>query len=87
MENVGMFYAHVEYIKAIGIFYGHLVFCGNLVYFPPFRYIVSRKIWQPCSGPIFVPDLMAIINFNLSPQGSNLSPTGKGSPLSTYCSD
>jgi hypothetical protein len=39
-----------------GIFYGHLVyflanweFSSNLVYFPPFWYIVSRKIWQPRS--------------------------------------
>jgi hypothetical protein len=39
------------------IFYGHLVYfmaigqrCGNLVYFPSFWYIVSEKIWQPCSS-------------------------------------
>jgi hypothetical protein len=30
-----------------GIFYGNLVIFGNLVYFSPFWYIVSRKIWQP----------------------------------------
>jgi hypothetical protein len=24
------------------------MFCGNLVYFPPFWYILPRKIWQPC---------------------------------------
>jgi hypothetical protein len=23
--------------------------CGHLVYFPPFWYVVPRKIWQPCS--------------------------------------
>jgi hypothetical protein len=38
-----------------GIHYGHFVhfmaiwlFSGNLVYVPPFWYIMSRKIWQPC---------------------------------------
>jgi hypothetical protein len=27
----------------------HLVYvlCGHLVYFPPFWYVVPRKIWQP----------------------------------------
>jgi hypothetical protein len=24
------------------------IFCGNLVYFPPFWYVVPRKLWQPC---------------------------------------
>jgi hypothetical protein len=39
------------------IYYDHLVhflanwkFSGNLVYFPPFWYTVSRKIWQPLSA-------------------------------------
>jgi hypothetical protein len=33
------------------IFYGHLVyiFCGNLVYFSSFWYVVPREIWQPCA--------------------------------------
>jgi hypothetical protein len=25
------------------------LFCGTLVYFSPFWYVVPRKIWQPCS--------------------------------------
>jgi hypothetical protein len=25
-------------------------FCGQLVYFSPFWYVVPRKIWQPCTG-------------------------------------
>jgi hypothetical protein len=41
MENIRIFYAIWNILGAIGIFYGHLV------YFPPFWYIVSRKIWQP----------------------------------------
>jgi hypothetical protein len=54
MEDVGIFYGHN------GLFYGHLVYFvvildidGYLVYFPPFWYVVKRKIWQPCrsSGP------------------------------------
>jgi hypothetical protein len=50
MVNVG-----ILYIRLFGICYVHLVcfmviweLCGNLVYFPPFWHIVSRKIWQPC---------------------------------------
>jgi hypothetical protein len=32
------------------IFYGHFgIFCGHLVYCPPFWYFVPRKIWQPWS--------------------------------------
>jgi hypothetical protein len=46
MENVGMFYANWEYLTAIWYILWPF---GNLVYFPPFWYIVSRKIWQPCS--------------------------------------
>jgi hypothetical protein len=29
-------------------------FCSNLVYVPPFWYIVPRKIWQPCASTRFV---------------------------------
>jgi hypothetical protein len=29
-------------MEDVSIFYGHLV------YFPPFWYVVPRKIWQPC---------------------------------------
>jgi hypothetical protein len=43
MENVGIFCAHLEYISAI-----RFLIYGHLVYFFPFWYIVSRKIWQPC---------------------------------------
>jgi hypothetical protein len=32
-----------------GLFYGHLIFSMDIWYiFPPFWYIVPRKIWQPC---------------------------------------
>jgi hypothetical protein len=42
IEKVGTFYGRLEYgITAIW------QFSGNFVYFPPFGYIVSRKIWQP----------------------------------------
>jgi hypothetical protein len=48
MENVGMFYDHLEYFTAIwyklwpvSIVYGHLV------YFSQFGMFRSRKIWQP----------------------------------------
>jgi hypothetical protein len=51
MKNLGIFYDHLVYFTAIGnIYYGHYVgiFCGDLVYFPPFWYLVPRIIWQPC---------------------------------------
>jgi hypothetical protein len=41
MENVGIFYGHLEYITAIGYILWSL---GKLVVI---WYIVSRKIWQP----------------------------------------
>jgi hypothetical protein len=28
------------------------IFCGNFVYFPPFCYVVPRKIWHPCPYPV-----------------------------------
>jgi hypothetical protein len=54
MEDVGIFYGYLVYI-----FYGHLIFLlpfgifCNLVYFPRFgTYVVTRKIWQLCQGPM-----------------------------------
>jgi hypothetical protein len=43
MENASLFYGHLEYFVAIW------QCCGNLLNFPSFWYIVSRKIWQPCA--------------------------------------
>jgi hypothetical protein len=38
-------------IRIFGICCGHSgVFCGNLEHFPPFWYVLSRKIWQPWIG-------------------------------------
>jgi hypothetical protein len=36
------------YIQLFGIFYGYWV------YFPPFWWVVSRKIWQPCDRAIMM---------------------------------
>jgi hypothetical protein len=55
MENVGIFYGHLEYftdiwniLRTFGIFYGHLVMFWQFGIFSPlFWYNVSRKIWQP----------------------------------------
>jgi hypothetical protein len=39
----------IAYFKAIWyILWQFAVFCGHLVYFFPFWYVVQRKIWQPC---------------------------------------
>jgi hypothetical protein len=40
----GVFYGHLEYVMAIWYFLWPF---GNFVYFSPFGYFVSRKIWQP----------------------------------------
>jgi hypothetical protein len=52
-----------------GIYYGSLVHIiviwkinSNLVYFPPFWYLVSRKIWQPCFTRFVFPALDRISN-------------------------
>jgi hypothetical protein len=43
MENVGIFYAHLEYMIAFGIFY------GNFVYFPRFGTFCQAKSGNPGS--------------------------------------
>jgi hypothetical protein len=46
MENVGIFYVYFVYFTAIGnILWSFGIFCGHLVYFPPFWYVVPRRIW------------------------------------------
>jgi hypothetical protein len=58
--NLGQFWRALEWkmlayfmviwniLRPFGIVYGKLVMCcGNLVYFTPFWYVVSRKIWHP----------------------------------------
>jgi hypothetical protein len=47
-ENLGIFYEHLVYFTAIGnILWPFGIFCGPLVYFSLFWYVVPRKIWQP----------------------------------------
>jgi hypothetical protein len=51
MENLGIFYDYLVYFTAVGNILGPFdIFCGHLVYFPPFWYFVPRKIWQPWPG-------------------------------------
>jgi hypothetical protein len=48
MEDVGRFHGHLVYLRPFYIFHGHLVYFVAMWYiFPPFWYIVPRKIWQP----------------------------------------
>jgi hypothetical protein len=47
MENVGVFNDHLMHFTAIWYFYGDLVYFVVIWYFLPFRFVVSRKIWQP----------------------------------------
>jgi hypothetical protein len=54
MENVGLFYGHLEFITDRHLAYLMAIFGdlprGNLVYIYPFWYILSRKIWQTRYG-------------------------------------
>jgi hypothetical protein len=52
MENVGMFYDHLEYFTALWyILWPFAIICGHLVYFSRFGMFGPRKIWQPwCVG-------------------------------------
>jgi hypothetical protein len=48
MDKVGIFYGHLEYTSAIWyILWPFGNFVNFVAKFPPFWYIVSRKIWQP----------------------------------------
>jgi hypothetical protein len=49
MEDVSIFYGHLFNFTDIWYtLWTYGIFCGNLVFFPPFWYVVPRKIWQPC---------------------------------------
>jgi hypothetical protein len=51
MVNVGIFYDHLEYFKAI--WYNLWPFgnvCGHLSYYSHFGMFGPIKIWQPCYG-------------------------------------
>jgi hypothetical protein len=48
MENVVIFYDHLEYFTAIWYnLWPFGTFCGHLVYFLRFGMFGTRKIWQP----------------------------------------
>jgi hypothetical protein len=50
MENVGIFYDHLQYFTAIWYILLPIgTVCGNLVYFSRFGMFGRRKIWQPWS--------------------------------------
>jgi hypothetical protein len=55
METVGVFYSHLDctYYALLVYFMVISLFCGNLVWFSPIWFIVSRKIWQPCCSDIY----------------------------------
>jgi hypothetical protein len=48
MENLCIFYDHLVYFTAIeSILWPFGIFCGNLVYFSPFWYVVPKKSGNP----------------------------------------
>jgi hypothetical protein len=64
MKKVGIFLYPIEiyYIRPYGTFYGNRVIWWQFGIFPPFWYIVSRKIWQPCCGRIVeLPSLRVVL--------------------------
>jgi hypothetical protein len=51
MKNVGIFYGRL--VQFMTIWYKIWPFgiaCSQLVYFFPFWYVWTKKIWQPCSA-------------------------------------
>jgi hypothetical protein len=54
MENIVIFYDHLEYFTAIWYKWPFGIVCGHLVYFLRFGMFVTRKIWQPWSGLVGV---------------------------------
>jgi hypothetical protein len=49
MENVDIFYDHLEYFTAIWYYLWPFgIVCGHLVYFSRFATFGPREIWQPC---------------------------------------
>jgi hypothetical protein len=54
MENVCIFYDHLEYFTAIWyILWTFGMICGHLVYFSRFGMFGPRKIWQPWLVKLF----------------------------------
>jgi hypothetical protein len=52
IKDVSIFYDHLVYFTAFGyILWQYGIFYGCLECFPPFWYVVPRKIWQPCLLP------------------------------------
>jgi hypothetical protein len=49
MENVCIFYDHLEYLRPLGLIYGHLVYvaCGHLVDFPILVCLDQEKSGNP----------------------------------------
>jgi hypothetical protein len=49
MEDVRIFYVHLEYFTAMWyILWPFGIVSSYLAYFSPFWYIEARNIWQPC---------------------------------------
>jgi hypothetical protein len=54
MENVGIFYDHLEYFTAIWCrLFKFGIVCGHLLYFSRFGMFGPRKIWQPWFRAVF----------------------------------
>jgi hypothetical protein len=52
MEEVSIFHGHLVYFMTNWyILWTFGIFCCHLVHFPPFRFVIQRKIWQPCYRP------------------------------------
>jgi hypothetical protein len=68
LKDVG---SHLVYFTALRyILCPFGIFNGYLVYFPPFWYVVPRKIWQPCVRQLERPKKRKMIFEKLSPKGN-----------------
>jgi hypothetical protein len=48
--NLGKFWRVLQWKILVYFMTTFGLFCGHLVYFSPFWFVVPRKIWQPCSA-------------------------------------
>jgi hypothetical protein len=66
LENVYVFYGHLEYLTVIWyILWSFGTFCDHLAYIFPFWYHVPRKIWQPWSERVDGDKIWAGLSFQV----------------------
>jgi hypothetical protein len=82
MENVGIFYGHLEYLIEIrDILWPFAAFCVDLVHFSGFWYRAPGIIWQPCVCVL----LSGTLGVDRSKKAEDDKRTSFASKISTFC--